>query len=111
MSEDVSVFLGAVVIATETPMPDMEVRARETLRSINPNLAVVKFETFSKQIADRTNEDRMIQRLTMMFGALSLLLAGDWFVWRDGVHRGAAHQRDRASHRAGCAGPRKWWAW
>jgi macrolide transport system ATP-binding/permease protein len=68
-------YAGAIVIATEAPMPEMESLARQTLSGINPNLAVVKFETFSKQIADRTNEDRMISRLTMMFGVLSLLLA------------------------------------
>jgi len=75
VSEDISLYAGAVVIATEAPMPEIESLTRQTLSSINPNLAVVKFETFSKQIADRTNEDRMISRLTLIFGGLSLLLA------------------------------------
>lgn len=75
VSDDISLYAGAIVVATEAPMPEMESLARQTLSGINPNLAVVKFETFSKQIADRTNEDRMISRLTMMFGVLSLLLA------------------------------------
>jgi macrolide transport system ATP-binding/permease protein len=75
VSEDISLYAGAVVLATEAPMPEIESLTRQTLSSINPNLAVVKFETFSKQIADRTNEDRMISRLTLIFGGLSLLLA------------------------------------
>jgi macrolide transport system ATP-binding/permease protein len=36
---------------------------------------VAKFQTFDQQIADRFTEERMIARLTMLFGALALLLA------------------------------------
>jgi len=36
---------------------------------------VVKFQTFEQQIADCFNDERMIARLTMLFGALALLLA------------------------------------
>ncbi len=56
-------------------MNDMETLARRTLAGINPNLTVVKFQTFSEQIADRFSEERMISRLTMLFGGLALLLA------------------------------------
>ena len=72
---DISLYAGALVIETEHPMPDMENLARQTLASINPNLAIVKFQTFQQQIADRFSEDRMIARLTQLFGALALLLA------------------------------------
>src|SRR6202012_3874052 len=60
---------------TSHPMPDMESIARNTLSSINPNLAVVKFQTFRQQIADRFVEERLVSRLTLLFGALALLLA------------------------------------
>jgi len=56
-------------------MNDMETLARRTLAGINPNLAVVKFQTFEEQIGDRFSEERMISRLTMLFGGLALLLA------------------------------------
>ena len=36
---------------------------------------MVKFQTFDQQIADRFTDERMIARLTMLFGALALLLA------------------------------------
>ena len=72
---DISLYAGAIVIQTAHPMPDMESIARQTLASINPNLAIVKFQTFDEQIADRFTEDRMIARLTTLFGALALLLA------------------------------------
>jgi ABC-type antimicrobial peptide transport system permease subunit len=56
-------------------MNDMEKLAQRTLSGINPNLTIVKFQTFSQQIADRFSDDRMVARLTMLFGALALLLA------------------------------------
>ena len=75
IDQDITLYAGALVIQTAHPMPDMESIARQTLASINPNLAIVKFQTFDQQIADRFTEDRMIARLTMLFGALALLLA------------------------------------
>ncbi len=57
------------------PMNDMETITRKTLSGINPNLSVVKFQTFDAQIADLFTEDRMLARLTMLFGVLALLLA------------------------------------
>ena len=41
-------------------MSDIEGVARRTLADINPNLTIVKFQTFDSQIADRFNDDRMI---------------------------------------------------
>jgi ABC-type antimicrobial peptide transport system permease subunit len=70
-----SLYAGAVVLETAQSMIDMEKIAQKTLASINPNLTVVKFQTFDEQIADRFTEERMIARLTMLFGALALLLA------------------------------------
>jgi macrolide transport system ATP-binding/permease protein len=75
IEKDESMYAGAVVLKTDRRMNDMESLARSTLSSINPNLSVVKFQTFDAQIADRFTEDRMLARLTMLFGALALLLA------------------------------------
>jgi macrolide transport system ATP-binding/permease protein len=75
IEKDEGLFAGAVSIATDRPMNDMETLARRTLTGINPNLAVVKFQTFEEQIGDRFSEEKMISRLTMLFGGLALLLA------------------------------------
>jgi len=72
---DTDLYAGAIVLQTAHPMPDIESIARQTLAGINPNLAVVKFQTFDEQIADRFSEDRLVARLTTLFGALALLLA------------------------------------
>ena len=75
IEQDLSLYAGALVLETQWPVSNMEELTRKTLAEINPNLAVVKFETFDQQIADRFNHDRLIARLTAMFGGLALLLA------------------------------------
>ena len=75
IEKDISLYAGAIVVQTARPMNEMETLARRTLAAINPNLTVVKFQTFTEQIADRFSEERMIARLTVLFGALALLLA------------------------------------
>jgi macrolide transport system ATP-binding/permease protein len=66
---------GAIVIEAGRRMNDMERLAQRTLSGINPNLTIVKFQTFDQQIADRFNDNRMIAQLTSLFGGLALLLA------------------------------------
>jgi macrolide transport system ATP-binding/permease protein len=75
IENDLSLYAGAIVLQTERPISDMETLARRTLAGINPNLTVVKFQTFAEQIGERFSEERMIARLTVLFGALALLLA------------------------------------
>jgi predicted permease len=75
IDEDEGMYTGAFVLKTSHPIPDMESLTRRTLSQINPNLAVVKFQTFDQQIADQFTQDRMLARLTMLFGILALLLA------------------------------------
>ena len=75
IEKDESLYAGAIVLETERPISQMEALTERTLASINPNLAVVKFQTFDQQIADRFTGERMVARLTTLFGALALLLA------------------------------------
>jgi macrolide transport system ATP-binding/permease protein len=69
------VYIGRILLETARPMANMESIARKTLASINPNFSVVKFETFEAQIGDCFTAERMLSRLTLLFGALALLLA------------------------------------
>ncbi len=89
---DGMLFAGAVVLKTSHPIEGMEELTRKTLSGINPNLSVVKFQTFDAQIQDNFTEDRMLQRLTMLFGVLALLLAtlGMYGVTAYGVARRTA---------------------
>lgn len=75
IDKDENMYVNAIVIETDHPMNNMETLARQTLAAINPNLTAQKFQTFDAQIADRFTEERLLARLTMLFGALALLLA------------------------------------
>jgi predicted permease len=75
IEKDLKMYAGAIVLKTAWPVSDMETLTRQTLARINPNLAVVKFQTFDQQIADQFIQDRLIARLATLFGALALLLA------------------------------------
>jgi ABC-type antimicrobial peptide transport system permease subunit len=68
-------YARSIVLKTAWPAPNLETLTRQTLARINPNLAVVKFQTFDQQIADQFIQDRLIARLATLFGALALLLA------------------------------------
>jgi ABC-type antimicrobial peptide transport system permease subunit len=73
--KDLSTFAGALVIQTAHPIPGFEKIVGDTLGGINPNLTIVKFQTFQQQIDDQFIQERLIARLTSLFGALALLLA------------------------------------
>src|SRR5579863_1543099 len=75
VEKDLSMYAGAIVVETSRPENNMEKLARGTLASINPNLTIVKFQTFQEQIDARFTEERLVARLTSLFGALALLLA------------------------------------
>jgi macrolide transport system ATP-binding/permease protein len=75
IEDDLDLYAGSIVVQTGRPMNEMETLARRTLAAINPNLTIVKFQTFDQQIADQFSEERLLARLTMLFGGLALLLA------------------------------------
>jgi predicted permease len=75
LADDLSLYAGALVIQTGYPIAGFEKIVADTLASINPNLTIVKFQTFQQQIDDRFIEERLITRLTSLFGLLALLLA------------------------------------
>lgn len=75
IDEDLALYAGALVVQTARPMDNMEQLASKTLSSINPNMTMVKFQTFQQQIDDNFTNERLIARLTSLFGGLALLLA------------------------------------
>jgi macrolide transport system ATP-binding/permease protein len=78
LSDDVEVrsfFVGAITLQMKGAVEGLESEVRRTLASINPNLTVVKFETFADQVDGRFSQERLIARLTLMFGLLALALA------------------------------------
>ena len=70
-----SLFVNSIVLRFNQPQQDVESMARRTLRSIDPNLTVDDLRSLASQVAGNFNQDRLIARLTTLFGVLALILA------------------------------------
>jgi ABC-type antimicrobial peptide transport system permease subunit len=68
-------FAGAIMLQTRGSVDSLESQVRRALASINPNLTVIRYDTFAGQISGQFNQERLIARLTLMFGVLALVLA------------------------------------
>jgi ABC-type antimicrobial peptide transport system permease subunit len=56
-------------------VPGLEVQLRRVLSQINPDLAVVDFQSFATQVKANFTQQAMIAKLTSFFGVLALILA------------------------------------
>jgi len=54
---------------------NLEPAVRKAIAEIDPNLAVLKVLSFGEQVARNFNQERLIARLTDLFGVLALILA------------------------------------
>jgi predicted permease len=70
-----SLYAGAIMLQTKGSVEGLESQVRRTLANINPNLTLTNFTTFADQIHGQFNQERLIARLTLMFGLLALILA------------------------------------
>ena len=70
-----SMFMQSMVIRFRTAPPDVESLIRRTLAGIDPNLTVTDLRSFGDQVAGNFNQDRLIARLSSLFGMLALVLA------------------------------------
>ncbi|SRR5579871_662854 len=64
-----------VEVRTSGNPSGMSARVREELRSIDPNLPVLKIDTVEEQLNDVLTQERLIANVSAGFGALALLLA------------------------------------
>jgi len=70
-----SLYVGAIMLQMKGPVDGFESQVRRTLSSINPNLTPVNFSTFDAQIDGQFDQERLVARLTLIFGILALALA------------------------------------
>ena len=73
--DDRSLYVGAITLQLKGSVEGLEPQVGRALASINPNLTIVRFETFAGQVEGQFSQDRLIARLTLMFGLLALVLA------------------------------------
>jgi predicted permease len=67
-------YITAVVMEFHGTQQQLEQEARHTLANIDPNLAVISMRSLDFQLADNFSQERLIARLTTLFGVLAVLL-------------------------------------
>ncbi len=75
MAEGRSLFINSITLHFREKPSNVDALVRSTLADIDPNLTVTDLRALDAQIGDNLSEDRLIARLTMLFGALALTLA------------------------------------
>jgi predicted permease len=73
--EDRSKYLNAIEILTRGEVTGLETQLRRALSQINPDLAVIDFQSFGVQVRSNFMQQEMIAKLTSFFGFLALILA------------------------------------
>ena len=75
MAEGRSLYINSVTLHFKQPPQNVDALVRRTLADIDPNLTVIDLHSLDYQVADNFNQERLIARLTILFGALALVLA------------------------------------
>jgi putative ABC transport system permease protein len=73
--ENRSGYLNAIEIQTRGPVTGLEDQVRRILTQLNPDLALINFQTFAEQVEANFTQQAMIAKLTSLFGILALVLA------------------------------------
>jgi len=68
-------WVGAIELQVAGKPENLEPAVRKALADADPNLPVLNMMSFDEQVAHNFNQERLIARLTELFGALALILA------------------------------------
>jgi predicted permease len=74
-AETRSLFPNSITLRYAGDAASLEPLVRRTLAKINPNLTILDFKSLDYQVAGNFNQERLISRLTSLFGVLALVLA------------------------------------
>ncbi len=74
-AEGRSLYINSITLNFQTPPQDLDAMVRRTLANIDPNLTVIDLHSLDYQVAGNFTEERLISRLTALFGLLALVLA------------------------------------
>ncbi|HTS07918.1 MAG TPA: FtsX-like permease family protein, partial [Candidatus Eisenbacteria bacterium] len=75
MAESRSVYPNSITVQYIGDTASLESLARRTLANINPDLTMIDFKSLDYQVADNFNGERLISRLTGLFGLVALAIA------------------------------------
>jgi predicted permease len=73
--ESRSLFIDSITLQYVGNPQDLEAASRRILANINPDLTMDSFRTLDHQVAENFTQERLIARLTMLFGLIALVLA------------------------------------
>src|SRR5215472_1682095 len=68
-------WVGAIELHVAGRPENIEPAVRKALADVDPNLTILHMMSFREQVARNFNQERLIARLTELFGALALVLA------------------------------------
>jgi ABC-type antimicrobial peptide transport system permease subunit len=68
-------FMNSMIVQFRSTPDDADSQIRHTLAAIDPNMTVMDLRSFDVQVASNFIEDRLVARLTSLFGVLALILA------------------------------------
>ena len=74
-TENQSMMMDAMILDFNGPQQDVGALVRRTLAGIDRNLTVMRLTPFEAQVAGNFNQNRLIARITSLFGILALILA------------------------------------
>jgi len=74
-TENQSMVMNAIILAFNQPQQNVDTLVRNTLASVDSNLSVIDLRSFGAQVAGNFTQERLIARLTSLFGILALILA------------------------------------
>jgi len=72
---DGSVYIRDIELRTAGRPQNLEASVRRALAGVDPNLTILGMMSFAEQVSSNFNQDRLIARLTELFGLLALTLA------------------------------------
>jgi len=74
-AESRSLYINSITLRFNTPPQNVDSLIRQNLASIDPNLTVIDLTSLDAQVSNNFNQERMVARLTMLFGVLALVVA------------------------------------
>jgi predicted permease len=74
-TETQSMFINSILLDFNCPQANVDQLVRQTLAGIDRNLTVIDLRTFDAQVAGNFTQERLIARLTSLFGVVALILA------------------------------------
>ena len=75
MAEGRSLYINSITLHFRSQPQNVDAMVRHTLADIDPNLTVIDLRSLDDQVSDNLDQERLIARLTMLFGLLALVLA------------------------------------